>query len=200
MGLRLLTVELAPSFLSLGKIPDAARNGVNLLGRVAGAKEGIRLLKRLRPNAVLVSSPVGERALRSMTRIGYHADPCKVLWLATRKNSEPPLLFHYLGPVRDEAALYERIAHPANDTPTAENVPLETRADSQCDELLELTSRELEVLGLTGEGHSGPQVAHRLRVSIHTVRAHLRSIRMKLGVHTAPGLVRYALVNGVAKA
>ena len=73
-------------------------------------------------------------------------------------------------------------------------------SDAQCDELLELTSRELEVLGLTGEGHSGPQVAHRLRVSVHTVRAHLRSIRMKLGVHTAPGLVRYALVNGVAKA
>lgn len=200
MNLRLLTVELAPSFLSLRKVPDAARCGVKLLGGVASAKDGIRLLKRLRPNAILVSSPVGERALRGMTRIGYHADPSKVLWLVTRKNSEPPLLFHYLGPVRDEAALYGRISQLADEGPVEGNLPVAAASDAQCDELLELTSRELEVLGLTGEGHSGPQVAHRLRVSVHTVRAHLRSIRMKLGVHTAPGLVRYALVNGVAKA
>jgi DNA-binding CsgD family transcriptional regulator len=200
MNLRLLTVELAPSFLNLGKLPGVALSRVKLMGNVASAKDGIRLLKRLRPDVLLISAPVGERGLRGMTRVGYDADPCKVLWLATRKNSEPPLLFHCLGPVPDEATLYERIAQLADDTPTAEGVPVATAVGSQCDELLELTSRELEVLGLTGEGHSGPQVAHRLRVSIHTVRAHLRSIRMKLGVHTAPGLVRYALVNGVAKA
>jgi len=199
MNIGLLTVELAPSFLRLQKIPDAARCGVKLLGDVTSAKEGIRLLKRLRPKAILVSSPVGERALRGMTHMGYHAGTSRVLWLFTRKNTEPPLLFQYLGSVHDEAALYERIALLEDGEPTADNVPVTTAADSQCDDLLELTSRELEVLGLTGEGHSGPQVAHRLRLSVHTVRAHLRSIRMKLGVHTAPGLVRFALVNGVAK-
>jgi DNA-binding NarL/FixJ family response regulator len=45
-----------------------------------------------------------------------------------------------------------------------------------------LTRREEEVLGLLKEGYSNREIAERLSVSEHTVRAHLRGIMQKLQV------------------
>ena len=47
---------------------------------------------------------------------------------------------------------------------------------------LALTERELEILGLLGAGHSGPDIAARLRVTTRTVENHKRRIYVKLGV------------------
>jgi DNA-binding NarL/FixJ family response regulator len=47
-----------------------------------------------------------------------------------------------------------------------------------------LTSREREVATLVGQGASNKQIAHRLTISIKTVKAHLTNIFKKLGVTT----------------
>jgi DNA-binding NarL/FixJ family response regulator len=47
---------------------------------------------------------------------------------------------------------------------------------------LALTERELEILGLLAAGHSGPDIATRLRVTTRTVENHKRRIYVKLGV------------------
>src|SRR2546421_1975133 len=47
---------------------------------------------------------------------------------------------------------------------------------------LALTDRELEILGLLAAGHSGPDIAQRLRVTTRTVENHKRRIYVKLGV------------------
>jgi two-component system, NarL family, nitrate/nitrite response regulator NarL len=47
---------------------------------------------------------------------------------------------------------------------------------------LALTERELEILGLLAAGHSGPDIAQRLRVTTRTVENHKRRIYVKLGV------------------
>ncbi|MBN2387782.1 MAG: AAA family ATPase [Anaerolineales bacterium] len=46
-----------------------------------------------------------------------------------------------------------------------------------------LSARELEVLRLLGAGLSNPQIADRLVVSLNTVKAHVKNIFRKLGVH-----------------
>jgi DNA-binding CsgD family transcriptional regulator len=46
-----------------------------------------------------------------------------------------------------------------------------------------LTERELQILGWLAEGHSNRQIAERLVISEHTVRAHLRNLMRKLGVN-----------------
>ena len=46
-----------------------------------------------------------------------------------------------------------------------------------------LSRRELEVLRLVALGHSNRQIAAALHVSINTVKAHLKRINVKLGVH-----------------
>ena len=53
-----------------------------------------------------------------------------------------------------------------------------------------LSPRELEVLRLLGSELSGPEIARELVVSLHTVRAHTKSIYAKLGVTSRRAAVR----------
>lgn len=55
-----------------------------------------------------------------------------------------------------------------------------------------LTGRELEVLRLLEEGLSNEDIARKLALTLNTVKAHLRSIFGKLGVHSRTGAVRRA--------
>lgn len=59
-----------------------------------------------------------------------------------------------------------------------------------------LTCREMEVLRLIVRGLSNQALAHRLNLSIHTVRVHRSSIMRKLGVHSATELMGKAFEQG----
>lgn len=62
-----------------------------------------------------------------------------------------------------------------------------------------LTPREREVLQLIAEGAHTKRVAATLGIKPKTVLAHREKIMRKLGVDSVPGLVRYALQEGVAE-
>jgi two-component system response regulator NreC len=59
-----------------------------------------------------------------------------------------------------------------------------------------LSDREQRVLCLLGAGLSNEQVAERLGVSAGTVHAYRRNIMFKLGIHSTPALIHYALEKG----
>lgn len=59
-----------------------------------------------------------------------------------------------------------------------------------------LTPREVEVLTLVGQGESGPQVAQRLGLSLHTVSTHLRNCRAKLAASNRVQAVNRARQSG----
>ena len=61
-----------------------------------------------------------------------------------------------------------------------------------------LSDRELEVLQLLGSGLGSQEIARSMGVSIKTVASHREHIKTKLGLTSAPELVRYAYnwVNG----
>jgi two-component system nitrate/nitrite response regulator NarL len=62
-----------------------------------------------------------------------------------------------------------------------------------------LTDREHEVLRLTAEGHSAPELARLLFVSPGTVKTHLRSIYAKLGVSERAAAVAEAMRLGLLR-
>jgi two-component system response regulator NreC len=60
-----------------------------------------------------------------------------------------------------------------------------------------LTAREREVLKLTAEGYSSPEVGERLVISSRTVESHRANIMRKLELRTTADLIRYAMRHGL---
>ncbi|MEP7355071.1 MAG: response regulator transcription factor [Acidobacteriota bacterium] len=60
-----------------------------------------------------------------------------------------------------------------------------------------LTPREREILQLIAEGKSNKDVANLLNLSVYTVETHRGNILEKLGLHTVPELILYAVRKGV---
>lgn len=47
-----------------------------------------------------------------------------------------------------------------------------------------ISPREFEILGLIAKGHPYKEIAHRLNLSLETVRTHIRNVYLKLHVHS----------------
>ncbi|HLH18112.1 MAG TPA: response regulator transcription factor, partial [Bryobacteraceae bacterium] len=60
-----------------------------------------------------------------------------------------------------------------------------------------LTEREREILQLVAEGKTNKEVAALLDVSVTTVETHRTHILQKLGLHSVPELILYAVRKGI---
>lgn len=60
-----------------------------------------------------------------------------------------------------------------------------------------LTPREKEILGMTAEGHSAPEMAQRLHLSTATIKSHLHTLYEKLGVSDRASAVAVAMRKGL---
>lgn len=60
-----------------------------------------------------------------------------------------------------------------------------------------LGPREREIVQLLAEGHSSPEIARQLHISVRTVETHRRNIMSKLGVHNVAELTKYAIREGL---
>lgn len=60
-----------------------------------------------------------------------------------------------------------------------------------------LTPRETEILGLLARGHTNPEIAEQLVLSVRTVETHRANIQSKTGATTRAELVAYAEEHGL---
>ena len=63
-----------------------------------------------------------------------------------------------------------------------------------------LTPRQREVLQMIAEGKTTKEIASTLEISVKTVEAHRLQLMARLDIHSVPGLVRYAVRNGLVEA
>jgi DNA-binding NarL/FixJ family response regulator len=63
--------------------------------------------------------------------------------------------------------------------------------------VVQLSSREMEVLQLIAEGEANKQIADDLSISIKTVEKHREHLMQKLDIHDTAGLTRYAIGAGI---
>ena len=63
--------------------------------------------------------------------------------------------------------------------------------------VVELTSREMEVLQLIAEGKANKETASELGIGIKTVEKHREHLMEKLDIHDTAGLTRYAISAGI---
>lgn len=62
----------------------------------------------------------------------------------------------------------------------------------------ELTTQEMQILSLVGQGSSNQDIAEATSIAVATVRSHLKSIYRKLGIRSRPQAVSYAIRNRLA--
>jgi DNA-binding NarL/FixJ family response regulator len=62
-----------------------------------------------------------------------------------------------------------------------------------------LSDREQELLRLFGEGLDNEEIAARIELTPGTVKLHRRNIMTKLGIHSTPQLMRYAIEKGFTR-
>jgi DNA-binding NarL/FixJ family response regulator len=66
------------------------------------------------------------------------------------------------------------------------------RVGDEAPEDVRLTPREREVIAYIGDGLSDRDAAHRLNISVRTVRSHVRNVMEKLALHTRLQIAAYS--------
>lgn len=90
---------------------------------------------------------------------------------------------HYLSPSISQHAI-DLYIHKAR-----ESLPV--------DPLDRLTNREREILQLSAEGLTSPDIAARLTISPRTVETHRANLMSKLGLNSQTDLIRFAIKHGL---
>lgn len=62
----------------------------------------------------------------------------------------------------------------------------------------DLSERETEVLSKIAEGKTNREIAMELGISVRTVETHRERMMHKLQIHNVPGLIKFAIIQGVA--
>ncbi len=83
-------------------------------------------------------------------------------------------------------------ARTAEDSAAPPRSPLTVVRESPDARARRLTSREVEVIGMLAAGHTTPEIASRLHISILTARNHIQNILEKLEVHSKAEAVAFA--------
>lgn len=182
---------------------------IDVVGESDGGEKAIALVEALRPDVVLldISMPemnglqVLERFLATAPRVrvvilSMHSDDATVqraLKLGARgyllKSAlSEELLIAIRAAYRDEVYLSPAVSRSLLDG-FVQALP-ESPVDL-------LTARERQILQLIAEGHTNPEIARLLSLSVKTVEKHRTSLMEKLDIHDVAGLVRFAVKQGI---
>jgi DNA-binding NarL/FixJ family response regulator len=186
--------------------------GVEVAGEASDGRELLDLIKAQPPDAVLMDiSMPGLNGLQALERITRDFTPMRVIILSMHPNDE-----YVWQALKSGAAGYLLKRAATAELPAALNTvmgggiylsreiaarflkkfPLEKIARSTSP-LEQLTSRQREILQLLAEGQTTKAIALILKISEKTVEFHRVKLMARLNIFDIPGLVRFALRNGL---
>lgn len=80
-------------------------------------------------------------------------------------------------------------------TATSKLVELQTQSAQPSSQVVELSTRELDVIRLICDERTTEEIADELSITPNTVKSHRKKIMTKIGVRNIAGVVRYAMEN-----
>lgn len=190
-----------------------AETDIEVIGEATTGEEAIRLSGQLRPDLVLMDiSMPGMGGIDATAEIKKQYPEIKVLMLTMHENEA--YLFRTIkaggsGYVLKKAADTELIdaihqvmqggafLRPSVTKALVKDYLERVEMGEARDSYGTLTEREREILKLIAAGHTNPEIAKLLVISVRTVETHRAHIMDKLGIHQRSELVKYALRKGL---
>lgn len=174
---------------------------MEVAGEAANGAEAIAMFRELRPDVTLmdVQMPVvgGVEAITEICRLSADA---RILVLTTYPGDANAVRALRAGAagyllkngIRSELVDAIRSVHSGRRAVSADIA--HELAVHALDE--PLTQKEIAILQLVADGHANKQIATRLNLSVETIKAHLKTIFSKLGVHDRTHAVTLAARRG----
>lgn len=176
------------------------RDELVVVGELADGEEALRKARLLRPDVILLDIQMpGSSGLEILPLLRQQCPECNVVMLTVSDNDEDVVLALRLGAAGyvvktiSPEGLLEAIYQAAKgevalSQSLVTKIVKHMRGTSservqEVSRFASLTAREREVLAMLPEGVSNREIAQRLVISEHTVRAHLRNVLDKLGLH-----------------
>lgn len=187
----------------------ATEDGIEVVGEAGNGEEGLRLAEQLKPDVILMDLVMDQMDGIAATRaIRERLPETKVIVLTSFIDDEKvyPVIeagaFSYLLKTARASEIAEAIRSAYAGQPVLESqVAGKIMARVRQRELphASLTTRELEVLRLIGEGKSNQEIAEALVIGIKTVKTHVSNILSKLHVEDRTQAAIYAHRHGLVK-
>jgi DNA-binding NarL/FixJ family response regulator len=185
--------------------------GVEVVGETGDGLEAVEHVRRDPPDAILLDITLpAMNGLEAAARIAKLDVPTRVLMLSMHASPEyaaralaagaagylnKDSAFEELATALEEILAGRRYLCRAIDARLVRQ--FERRASAGESELDALTSRQRQILQLVAEGLGTRQIAERLYLSVKTVESHRIQMMQRLGIFDVPGLVRFAIRNGL---
>ena len=185
--------------------------GLEVVGEASNGRETLALVRSALPNLVLMDIAMPELGgLETLPRIIKNFPAIKVVILSGHVTEDYVSRALRSGAsgymVKDAAAVELELVLKAVAqgkiylSPLISRIIINSymeRAGGELSPLERLTSRQREILQMIAEGKNTKEIASTLEISVKTVEAHRLQLMARLDIHDVPGLVRYAIRNGM---
>ncbi|TBU92509.1 response regulator [Phytopseudomonas dryadis] len=185
--------------------------GYEVVGEAEDGRQAVELAQQLQPDIILLDVSMngigGIEALQQLADVAprarvlmlsMHTD-AKVVFAALQKGAYGYLLkdaaMAELHIALRAVGLGQRYLSSAIAQPVIEQALSRASSPVVVEEVL--TQRQVEILRLITRGVSSRRIAQGLGLSVKTVEAHRAQIMKRLNIHDVPGLVLYALREGI---
>lgn len=185
-----------------------------VIGQAGDGEEAVKAAAELKPELVLMDIQMpGLNGLEALGRIKVNSPETRVVMLTVSDNDEDVMeaidmgADGYLLKDLNSKEFLECIGGLEQGN-LAVSRKTATQLISRFQNLLKhgssekevLSSREVDVLALVGEGLSTSDIAQKLYISENTVKYHVRNILLKLGAHNRAEAISHAVQKGLIEA
>lgn len=193
----------------LEKIP-----GVEVVGEASNGREALELIRSELPNLVLMDIAMPELGgLETLPRIVKGFPSINVVILSAHATEEyvsralrsgaSGYMLKHATTVELELMIKSVTQGKIYLSPLISRIIINSymeRRGGELSPLEQLTSRQREILQMIAEGKNTKEIASTLEINVKTVEAHRLQLMARLDIHDVPGLVRYAIRNGMVDA